>query len=180
MTVTASQIAAIQVIMIPCTRSAALEEHNLQLTEGKGTPIPLMQNPHSKRSSSQPMEAATLAYREPTAATSHRGAIVIVMRSRIRAEGTIRGKDVPGAIKTICLIIKLTIWLGTDDQIRSAAKRRRVEVHPDKSIRPRMSESEMDEIDAEAARVGQASDVLLDPEQKLKYDSKLYAAKRLK
>ena len=76
--------------------------------------------------------------------------------------------------------LKLTIWLGTDDQIRSAAKRRRVEVHPDKSIRPRMSESEMDEIDAEAARVGQASDVLLDPEQKLKYDSKLYAAKRLK
>ena len=68
---------------------------------------------------------------------------------------------------------------ATDDQIRSAAKRRRVEVHPDKLKRPGMSESEMDEIDAEASRVGQASDVLLNPEQKLKYDRKLYAAKGL-
>ena len=67
--------------------------------------------------------------------------------------------------------------LATDDQIRSAAKRRRVEVHPDKLKQPGMSESEMDEIDAEAARVGEASDVLLNPEQRLKYDRKLYAAK---
>ena len=72
-------------------------------------------------------------------------------------------------------ILKIS-HLATDDQIRSAAKRRRVEVHPDKLKRPGMSESEMDEIDAQAAWVGQASDVLLNPEQKLKYDSK-YAAK---
>ena len=76
-------------------------------------------------------------------------------------------------------ILKIS-HLATDDQIRSAAKRRRVEVHPDRLKRPGMSESEMDEIDAAAARVGQASDVLLNPEQKLKYDSKLYAAKGLK
>ena len=67
--------------------------------------------------------------------------------------------------------------LATDDEIRSAAKRRRVEVHPDKLKRPGMSESEIEEIDAEAARVGEASDVLLNPEQKLKYDRKLYSAK---
>ena len=75
-------------------------------------------------------------------------------------------------------ILKIS-HLATDDQIRGAAKRRRVEVHPDKLKRPGMSESEMDEIDAEASRVGQASDVLLNPEQKLKYDRKLYAAKGL-
>ena len=76
-------------------------------------------------------------------------------------------------------ILKIS-HLATDDQIRSAAKRRRVEVHPDRLKRLGMSESEMDEIDAAAARVGQASDVLLNPDQKLKYDSKLYAAKGLK
>ena len=76
-------------------------------------------------------------------------------------------------------ILKIS-HLATDDQIRSAAKRRRVEVHPDRLKRPGMSESEKDEIDAAAARVGQASDVLLNPEQKLKYDRKLYAAKGLK
>ena len=76
-------------------------------------------------------------------------------------------------------ILKIS-HLATDDQIRSAAKRRRVEVHPDRLKRPGMSESEMNEIDKMAARVGEASDVLLNPEQRLKYDSQLYAAKGLK
>lgn len=58
----------------------------------------------SQRSSSHPMEAATLAYREPTAATSHRGTIIVVMRGRIIAQATICGKEIPGAIEEIHLI----------------------------------------------------------------------------
>ena len=73
-------------------------------------------------------------------------------------------------------ILKIS-HLATDGQIRSAAKRRRVEVHPDQNKKAGMSKSEMDEIDAVAATIGEASEVLLDPEQKLKYDRKLYAAK---
>ena len=76
-------------------------------------------------------------------------------------------------------ILKIS-HLATDGQIRSAAKRRRVEVHPDQNKKAGMSKSEMDEIDAVAATVGEASEVLLDPEQKRKYDRKLYATKGLK
>lgn len=76
-------------------------------------------------------------------------------------------------------ILKIS-HLATDGQIRSAAKRRRVEVHPDQNKKAGMSQSEMDEIDAVAASVGEACDVLLNPSQKLKYDRKLYAAKGLK
>ena len=63
---------------------------------------------------------------------------------------------------------------ATDEEIKSAAKRRRVEVHADKLKLSGMSVSKIDEIDAVAARVGQAADVLL------KYDHKLYEAKILK
>ncbi|KAF6219842.1 hypothetical protein HO133_003667 [Letharia lupina] len=66
---------------------------------------------------------------------------------------------------------------ATDKEIKSAAKRRRVEVHPDKLKKEGMSDSERVKIDAAAAMVGHAADVLQNPEQKLRYDVKLYAAK---
>lgn len=67
--------------------------------------------------------------------------------------------------------------LATSEEIKSAAKRRRVEVHPDKLKKPGMSDSERAKIDAAAAEVGQAADVLSNPEHKLEYDRQLYAAK---
>lgn len=63
--------------------------------------------------------------------------------------------------------------LATNEEIKSAAKRRRVEVHPDKLKKLGMSDSERAKIDVAAATVGQAADVLQDPEQKLGYDRKL-------
>ena len=65
--------------------------------------------------------------------------------------------------------------LATDEEIKSAAKRRRVEVHPDKLKKPGMSTSELAKIDDAAAKVGQAADVLQDPKQKLEYDRKMNA-----
>ena len=72
-----------------------------------------------------------------------------------------------------------TLKLGpfaTDEEIKSAAKRRRVEVHPDKLKKEGMSESERAKIDEAAAKVGQAADVLQNLEQKREYDRKLHAA----
>ena len=65
--------------------------------------------------------------------------------------------------------------LATDEEIKSAAKRRRVEVHPDKLKKPGMSTSELAKIDDAAAKVGQAADVLQNPKQKLEYDRKMNA-----
>lgn len=65
---------------------------------------------------------------------------------------------------------------ATGEVIKSAAKRRRVEVHPDKLKEVGMSDSERADIDAAAAKVGQAADVLQDAELKLKYDRQMYAA----
>ena len=66
--------------------------------------------------------------------------------------------------------------LATEEEIKGVAKRRRVEVHPDKLKKPGMSASEIAKIDDEAAKVGQAADVLQNPKQRLEYDRKLYAA----
>ena len=74
-------------------------------------------------------------------------------------------------------VILETSHLATEVEIKRAARRKRVEVHPDKLKRPGMSDSERDKIDAGAAQVGQAADVLQNLEQKLEYDRKFYAAK---
>lgn len=66
--------------------------------------------------------------------------------------------------------------LATEEEIKSAAKRRRVEFHPDKMKKPGMSASELAKIDEAAAKVGQSADVLQNPKQKLEYDRKLKAA----
>ncbi len=67
--------------------------------------------------------------------------------------------------------------LATEEEIKRAAKLRRIEVHPDRLKKPEMSAVELAQIDSVATQVGQAADVLLNPEQKQKYDRELYAAK---
>ena len=44
-----------------------------------------------------------------------------------------------------------------------AAKLARVKAHPDKNIRPDMSADEKQRINDEAARIGEAADILTDP-----------------
>ena len=60
--------------------------------------------------------------------------------------------------------------LASAEEIKTAAKRRRVEVHPDRLKKEGMDESELAKIDAMAAKVGQAAEVLQNAEQKRKYD----------
>ena len=60
--------------------------------------------------------------------------------------------------------------LASAEEIKTAAKRKRVEVHPDRLKKAGMDESELAKIDAVAAKVGQAAEVLQNAEQKLKYD----------
>lgn len=63
------------------------------------------------------------------------------------------------------------------EEIKKAARSMRVQTHPDKAKRSGMSASELKRIDEKAAWVGQAADVLQDPDQKRAYD-KQRAAKR--
>ena len=58
-------------------------------------------------------------------------------------------------------------------EIKKAAKMKRVEVHPDRCIKPDMSGSEKSKAYEIAAAVGQAADVLTDRELKSEYDRKL-------
>ncbi|KAL8994583.1 MAG: hypothetical protein Q9188_007026, partial [Gyalolechia gomerana] len=62
---------------------------------------------------------------------------------------------------------------STQADIVQAARKRRVEVHPDKLKKPGMSDEELEKIDQVAMQVGWAADVLLDLEKRAKYDRKL-------
>lgn len=62
---------------------------------------------------------------------------------------------------------------STQADIVQAARKRRVEVHPDKLKKPGMSDEELERIDQVAMQVGWAADVLLDLEKRAKYDRKL-------
>ena len=64
-------------------------------------------------------------------------------------------------------------FFAAADEIRRAAKLKRVEVHPDKCVKPDMSESEKEKAYEIAAAVGQAADVLTDAELKWRYDKKV-------
>ena len=59
---------------------------------------------------------------------------------------------------------------ASTDEIKKAAKKKRIEVHPDKTKKPGMSKQEQDRIDEIAAQVGLAADILMDPVQKEEYD----------
>ena len=62
---------------------------------------------------------------------------------------------------------------ASPDEIGRAAKLKRVEVHPDKCVKPDMSEGEKAKAYEIAAAVGQAADVLTDAELKWRYDKKV-------
>lgn len=60
--------------------------------------------------------------------------------------------------------------LSTAAEIAQAAKKRRIEVHPDRVRKLGMTERELEEIDEIAKDVGYAADVLQDAEKKRRYD----------
>ena len=63
---------------------------------------------------------------------------------------------------------------SSHEQILKAAKEMRVRTHPDRLKRGRgLTEAQEMKIDAEAALVGQAADILSDPELRAKYDENL-------
>ena len=64
-------------------------------------------------------------------------------------------------------------FFAAPDEIRRVAKMKRVEVHPDKCVKPDMSEREKAKAYEIAAAVGQAADVLTDAELKWRYDKKV-------
>lgn len=62
---------------------------------------------------------------------------------------------------------------ASHDDIVRAARKRRIEVHPDKRKSPEMSPSEVDRIENEAQGVGLAADTLCNEESREKYDRAL-------
>ncbi|KAI4203832.1 MAG: hypothetical protein LQ346_001709 [Caloplaca aetnensis] len=60
--------------------------------------------------------------------------------------------------------------LSSNTQIAHAAKKKRIEVHPDRLRKPGMTERELQEIDEIAKDVGYAADVLQDADKRRKYD----------
>ena len=67
---------------------------------------------------------------------------------------------------------------ATLDEVRAAAKKRRVATHPDKCKKPGMTEAQKMEIDEEAKRVGEAAVNLSDESLRAKYDYEHHMKKR--
>lgn len=63
--------------------------------------------------------------------------------------------------------------LSSHEAIAQAARKRRVEVHPDKLRRPGMTDLELDKIDEIAMNVGWAADILLDSMKRAQFDREL-------
>ena len=59
---------------------------------------------------------------------------------------------------------------ATLDEVRAAAKKRRIATHPDKCKKPGMTEAQIMEIDEEAKRVGEAAVTLSDKNARARYD----------
>lgn len=91
-------------------------------------------------------------------------------KARPRISSTIEGEEeeLPNYYATLGISS-----FASPDQIKRAAKSKRVEVHPDKCIKPDMSEIEKAKAYENAAAVGQAADVLTDGELKWRYDKKV-------
>ncbi|KAL9010397.1 MAG: hypothetical protein Q9173_004661 [Seirophora scorigena] len=68
--------------------------------------------------------------------------------------------------------LDLFVW-SPQEEIVQAARRRRIEVHPDKVKKPNMTDKELRRIDEIAMEVGQAADILSDPVKRAKYDREL-------
>lgn len=67
---------------------------------------------------------------------------------------------------------------ATLEEVRAAAKKRRIATHPDRCKKPHMTEAEKTAIDEEAKRVGQAAVCLTDKTARLKYDYDCQMTKR--
>ncbi|KAL8933251.1 MAG: hypothetical protein Q9216_006452, partial [Gyalolechia sp. 2 TL-2023] len=67
---------------------------------------------------------------------------------------------------------------STHADIAQAARKRRIEVHPDKLKKPSMTDAELERIDQVAMQVGWAADVLLDPEKRAKYDGQYFSMRK--
>lgn len=102
-------------------------------------------------------------------------------KSKSKKDWRQSAKDKPGRESTLPDIIEeVNIpdhygTLGISSQasaaeIKKAVREKRFQTHPDKVKKSGMSSRELQEIDERAARVGQAADVLTDPEQKKAYD----------
>ncbi|KAI4258162.1 MAG: hypothetical protein LQ352_001319 [Teloschistes flavicans] len=68
---------------------------------------------------------------------------------------------------------------ATAEEIKTAGKKMRIKFHPDRLWRDGMTEAEKAKISAKSARIGQATDLLEDPDQKQKYDIEIRAWKRM-
>ncbi|KAL8917811.1 MAG: hypothetical protein Q9208_007740 [Pyrenodesmia sp. 3 TL-2023] len=91
--------------------------------------------------------------------------------ARPKAEGPSQG--IPPLYA--CLKVHPT---SSRDAIAEAARRRRIEVHPDRLKRPGMTQSELNGIDERAKNVGHAADVLLDAAKRSKYDREMGGMRR--
>ncbi|MDI1487888.1 MAG: hypothetical protein OHK93_007161 [Ramalina farinacea] len=67
---------------------------------------------------------------------------------------------------------------ATLEEVRAAAKKRRIATHPDKCKKPGMTEAQIKEIDEEAKRVGEAAVCLSDKNARARYDYEHHATKR--
>ncbi|KAL8682666.1 MAG: hypothetical protein Q9224_006755, partial [Gallowayella concinna] len=69
---------------------------------------------------------------------------------------------------------------ATAEEIKKASKKMRIQTHPDqvKKGNPNMTEDELAKVTSTAANVGEAADVLEDPDKKREYDEKIREWKR--
>ncbi|KAL8679121.1 MAG: hypothetical protein Q9186_004566 [Xanthomendoza sp. 1 TL-2023] len=69
---------------------------------------------------------------------------------------------------------------ATAEEIKKASKKMRIQTHPDqvKKGNPNMTENELAKVTSTAANVGEAADVLEDPDKKREYDEKIREWKR--
>ena len=88
-------------------------------------------------------------------------------KARPRISSTIEGEEeeLPNYYATLGISS-----YASSDEIKKAARLKRVEVHPDRCIKPDMSEMEKAKAYKVAAAVGQAADVLTDRGLKFQYD----------
>jgi len=66
----------------------------------------------------------------------------------------------------------------TQDELKKAARKKRVETHPDKFSGRNISPAEVDAIIETSKTVGHAADILCDPAARLKYDGEVVAWKQ--
>ncbi|KAI4136958.1 MAG: hypothetical protein L6R39_007537 [Caloplaca ligustica] len=79
------------------------------------------------------------------------------------------GEEPSGKVHDLYGLLKLHPS-SSQEEIAQAARKRRIEVHPDKLKKPGMTDVELRKVDETAMEVGFAADILLDPKKRAKYD----------